>query len=167
MGANDPQNGRVIATESEAQKADKARGNWKERGKAVEARIDLREGNILETLEDCPEIDLLLLDIWAPLELPTVKLVERKLRPEAVIITENTLSGAERYKDLSEYLRQPESTFINTTLPYTNGLEMSVYVPSKSNNERLTRLDIGEKRSRRYFLLVLNAPMKTLQREDV
>jgi predicted O-methyltransferase YrrM len=131
VGANDPQNGRVIATENEAHKAVKARGNWKECGEAVEARIDLREGNILETLMDCPEIDLLLLDIWAPLALPTLKLVEKKLRTGAVIITDNTISGAERYKDLLEHLRDPKSFFTNITLPYSNGLEMSVYTPYK------------------------------------
>lgn len=131
VSANDPQNGRVIATENEAHKVIRARSNWKECGDAIQSRIYLREGNILETLKDCPEIDLLLLDIWAPLALPTLKLVEKMLRPGAVIITDNTISGAERYKDLLEYLRDTKSAFTNITLPYSNGLEMSVYLPIK------------------------------------
>lgn len=55
--------GKVIATEHEAQKADAARGYWRQCGKMVEKHIELREGDILQTLkEDLPEVDLLLLD---------------------------------------------------------------------------------------------------------
>lgn len=55
--------GTVIATEKEAQKAEIARGYWRQCGAAVEQEIDLRVGNLLETLkEGLPEIDLLLLD---------------------------------------------------------------------------------------------------------
>lgn len=58
--------GRVIATEKEPSKAAKARANWTQAGSEVEQWIDLREGDILETLkepEGLPEqVDLLLLD---------------------------------------------------------------------------------------------------------
>lgn len=55
--------GTVIATEKEAPKAEIARGYWAQCGKAVEQEIDLRVGDLLETLkEGLPQIDLLLLD---------------------------------------------------------------------------------------------------------
>ena len=55
--------GKVIATEKETQKAEVARKHWKQCGEAVEKEIDLRVGDLLETLKkDLPEIDLLLLD---------------------------------------------------------------------------------------------------------
>lgn len=56
--------GKVIATEKEAQKADVARKYWMQCGEAVEREIDLRVGDLLETLKtDLPEeVDLLLLD---------------------------------------------------------------------------------------------------------
>lgn len=55
--------GTVIATEKEKSKADIARGYWHQCGEIVEKQIDLREGDLLETLkEGLPEIDLLLLD---------------------------------------------------------------------------------------------------------
>ncbi len=55
--------GKVIATEKEAEKAERARAYWKECGEDVEREIDLREGDLLETLKtDVPEVDLLLLD---------------------------------------------------------------------------------------------------------
>jgi len=47
----------------------------------------------------------------------------------AVVIVDNTISSASRYKDLLEYLRASGSGFTNLTLPYTKGLEMSVYMP--------------------------------------
>jgi len=62
--------GKVIATENEASKAMKAREYWKEAGNEVEPWIELREGDLLETLrveEGMPEeIDLLLLDSKTP-----------------------------------------------------------------------------------------------------
>ena len=62
VGQNSPQ-GRVIATEKEKQKAAKAREHWKEAGPLVMDHIELREGDLLETLQsDLPEVDLLLLD---------------------------------------------------------------------------------------------------------
>ena len=55
--------GKVIAAEKETQKAETARKYWKQCGEAVEKEIDLRVGDLLETLkQDLPEVDLLLLD---------------------------------------------------------------------------------------------------------
>ena len=55
--------GRVIATEKEPSKAEKARGYWKEAGQEVEQVIELREGDLNDTLkEGLEEVDLLLLD---------------------------------------------------------------------------------------------------------
>lgn len=56
--------GTVIATEKEEAKAAIARKYWAQCGASVEKQIDLREGDLLETLKDgLPEaVDLLLLD---------------------------------------------------------------------------------------------------------
>jgi hypothetical protein len=62
--------------------------------------------------------------------LPALKLVQPKLRYGAVVIVDNSIASAERYKDLLTYLRSPENGFTNLTMPYNNGLEMSVYVPA-------------------------------------
>ncbi|KAJ9202245.1 hypothetical protein DTO164E3_3174 [Paecilomyces variotii] len=122
--------GIVIATEKEKQKADIARKYWAQCGAMVENQIDLREGDLLETLKDgLPQIDLLLLDIWSALALPTLKTVLPHLRHGAVVLTDNTISGSEGYADLLGYLRTPENGFQNLTLPFTNGFEMSVYLP--------------------------------------
>lgn len=55
--------GVVIATENEKDKAKVARSYWKQCGPIVEREIDLREGDLLETLKtNMPRVDLLLLD---------------------------------------------------------------------------------------------------------
>ncbi|KAJ5096648.1 hypothetical protein N7456_007369 [Penicillium angulare] len=123
--------GIVIATEKEHEKAEVARTYWAQCGDGVQKEIDLREGDLLETLKDnLPEIDLLLLDIWAALALPTLKTVLPRLRRGAVVLTDNTISGAKGYADLLAFLRDPANGFQNMTLPFTNGFEMSVYHPS-------------------------------------
>ncbi|KAJ5084140.1 S-adenosyl-L-methionine-dependent methyltransferase [Penicillium alfredii] len=122
--------GVVIATENESEKAAIARKYWAQCGPEVEQEIELREGDLLETLkEGLPDIDLLLLDVWSTLSLSTLKTVLPRLRPGAVVLTDNTISGASGYADLLAYLRAPENGFQNMTLPFTNGFEMSVYRP--------------------------------------
>lgn len=67
--------GKVIATEKEPTKAARAREHWAEAGEEVSSVIELREGDLLETLkrDDMPEqIDFLLLDSTLPsLPFPT------------------------------------------------------------------------------------------------
>jgi predicted O-methyltransferase YrrM len=67
--AKDGGTGRVIATEKESNKAAKARQFWKEAGDELVTRhIDLREGDLLQTLkENVPTLDLVLLDsmLWS------------------------------------------------------------------------------------------------------
>lgn len=55
--------GRVIATEKEPEKVVRAREYWAEAGEAVTNHVDIRQGDLLMTLQqDVPSIDLLLLD---------------------------------------------------------------------------------------------------------
>ncbi len=54
--------GRVIATEKESSKAERAREHWRECGREVEGHVELKEGDLLETLKDVGEVDILLLD---------------------------------------------------------------------------------------------------------
>ncbi len=55
--------GRVVATEHEPAKAARAAQYWRECGPAVESLIELRQGDLRETLQqDLEDVDLLLLD---------------------------------------------------------------------------------------------------------
>ncbi|OCL05724.1 S-adenosyl-L-methionine-dependent methyltransferase [Glonium stellatum] len=125
--------GKVIATEKEPTKAARAREHWKQAGSEVEPWIELREGNLLETLsvpDSLPEeIDMLLLDIWTPMALPTLEIVRPNLRRGAVVIADNTTFAKPLYKEFLEYIHRPENGFKTLTIPYSGGLEMSVYLP--------------------------------------
>lgn len=122
----------VIATEYEPSKAAQARENWQKCGSEVVNAIDLREGDLLETLKtNVFNVDFLLLDIWTPMALPTLKLVQPNLRHGALIIADNTVSAAKSYKEFLEYVRAPDSGFIDTVVPFSGGLEVLVYAPSK------------------------------------
>ena len=63
--------GRVIATEYEPSKAREARRNFAEAG--VEETIDLREGDLRETLRTIDvAVDFMLVDIWTPMARPAL-----------------------------------------------------------------------------------------------
>lgn len=59
--------GRVVATEHESEKAPKARDYWAECGGEVEDVIELREGDLRETLKaELPAVDFVLMDSKPP-----------------------------------------------------------------------------------------------------
>ncbi|KAK7942398.1 uncharacterized protein PG986_011511 [Apiospora aurea] len=126
--------GKVIATENEQAKADRARGHWAQTGEEdrVGEWIDLRVGDIRETLKtDLPErVDFLLLDIWAYLALPALRLVKLKMRIGATVVADNVVAAQEKYGDLLAYLDDPANGFKRSTAPYPGGLLVAVYVGS-------------------------------------
>ncbi|KAK7530708.1 O-methyltransferase [Phyllosticta citribraziliensis] len=123
--------GKVIATENEPTKALRATENWKSAGREeVERWIELREGDLRETLKsDLPEqVDFVLLDIWSPLALPALKLVQPRLKTGAMVVVDNVVVSAEEYRDLLAYLNDSGIGFRCTTAPYTGGLLIAVYM---------------------------------------
>ncbi|KAF6838011.1 O-methyltransferase [Colletotrichum musicola] len=120
--------GKVIATENEPTKAKRAREHWKKAGEDVEKWIELREGDLRETLKtDLPQIDFLLLDIWSVLAMPTLEVVKPRLKPGALIVVDNIISSSAGYKDLLAHLDDPKNGFRTTMVPYSGGLYVAVY----------------------------------------
>ena len=123
---NGHDDGVVIATEYEPAKADIARANFEEAGLAH--WIELREGDLRETLVDCGgPVDFLLVDIWH-VALDALELVAPALRPGAAIITDNTISAAEGYQPYFEFLNDPANKLRTMTLPFAEGFEFTVRV---------------------------------------
>ncbi|SPJ89160.1 related to O-methyltransferase [Fusarium torulosum] len=122
--------GRVIATENEPAKADRARKHWSQTGDDIQKFIELREGDLRATLKtDLPEqVDFLLLDIWTPLALPTLKLVQPRMKQGATVVVDNTEAAKAGYKDLMAYLDDVANGFRTSTVPYSGGLLVAVYV---------------------------------------
>lgn len=122
---------KVIATEYEPSKIALARQHWSEAGEEVEPWIELREGDLRQTLaSDLPEdLDFVLFDIWTPMALPTLRLLEPNLKRGAVIVVDNVTSSADGYGDFHEHIRARRNAYRSLVLPYSGGLEFIVYDP--------------------------------------
>ncbi|KAF8183751.1 S-adenosyl-L-methionine-dependent methyltransferase [Mycena galopus ATCC 62051] len=122
--------GKVIATEMEASKAARARAHWALAGPEVEPWIELREGDLRETLKkDLPaQVDFLFLDIWTPMALPALKLVHPHLKKGAIIVADNVEVAKDGYRELLEYIGKPENGIKATSIPFSGGLGFYVYL---------------------------------------
>lgn len=92
--------------------------------------VKILEGDILEMIPKenivMHSLDALLLDIWAPLALPIVQVLEKALRPGALLFVDNALTGKQRYADLNNYLQNPSNGWKIIILPFSNGFEMAI-----------------------------------------
>ncbi len=90
-------------------------------------QIEVRLGDIRQTLAHLDEaVDLLLLDIWAPIAGDVVALVGPHLGLGGIVIADNTTARRSLYTSLFAYLDDPAHGFTTMTLPYTGGLELAV-----------------------------------------
>jgi predicted O-methyltransferase YrrM len=115
----------VVGTEYEPAKAAAARAHFAEAGLA--GWIDLREGDLRETLRDPGgPVDFLLLDVWTPMARPALELVAPHLRPGAIVACDNTVQFRDAYADVFAFVRDPVNRLRGLTLPYTGGFELLV-----------------------------------------
>lgn len=118
--------GVVIGTEYEPGKARIARANFEEAGLAP--FIDLREGDLRETLRDIEgPVDFVLIDIWN-VAADALALVAPHLRPGAAVVCDNTTSFADAYRDYFAFVNDPRNRLRTLTLPFDGGLELTVRV---------------------------------------
>lgn len=119
--------GVVIGTEYEPAKAAQARANFVAAG--VADLIDLREGDLRETLKVIEgPVDFVLMDIWTEMARPALELVAPHLRPGAVIVADNTDQFREAYRHFFAFVEDPRNGLKTMTLPFDNGLELVVKV---------------------------------------
>ncbi|HXJ35473.1 MAG TPA: class I SAM-dependent methyltransferase [Candidatus Eisenbacteria bacterium] len=117
--------GTVIGTELEPSKRERALANIAEAGLAD--LVDVRLGDALETLRDVPPpIDLVLLDGWKDLYLPVLRLLESKLRPGAVVLSDNIKTFRRSLGPFLDYVQSGRNGFHSLTLPLADGFEYSV-----------------------------------------
>ena len=123
---NQVENGVVIGTEHEPKKAEVARANFEEAG--LDEFIDLREGDLRQTLRDPGgPVDFMLVDIW-DVARPALECVSPSLRPGAIVVTDNTAVDAVEYRDYFEFVNDPENRLRTMTIPFEGGLELTVRV---------------------------------------
>ena len=58
---------------------------------------------------------------------PTLKLLEPKLRPGAVLICDNVVSSTQGYQAFFKHIKAPGAKYRSLTLPFSGGLEMVTY----------------------------------------
>ena len=117
--------GTVIGTEHEPGKAAVARRNFAAAG--LDAFIDLREGDLRETLRDVGgPVDFMLVDIWIPMARPALELVAPRLRAGAIVVCDNTATYRDEYADYFAFIARQGARFRTATLPFRGGLEMTV-----------------------------------------
>jgi len=117
--------GVVIGTEHEPAKAAAARANFAAAGLAE--FIDLREGDLRESLKDVGgPVDFMLMDIWVEMARPALELVAPRLRPGAIVVADNTAQVREPYRAYFEFIGDPANGLRTLTVPFGGGLEMTV-----------------------------------------
>ncbi len=111
--------GRLVGTELEPSKAARARANLVEAGLAD--GVEIREGDALATLaSDLPaQVDLLLLDGAKSLYPRILALLEPRLRPGALVVTDNV----DHSPELLAVLRAPGRYL---SVPFTADVEVSM-----------------------------------------
>jgi predicted O-methyltransferase YrrM len=123
---NQVENGVVIGTEYEPSKVNIALENFKEAG--LSEFIDLRDGDLRETLQDVGgPVDFMLVDIW-DVALPALQLVSSSLRPGAIVACDNTTSARAEYGDYFKFVNDPSNRFRTMTVPFQGGFELTVRV---------------------------------------
>ena len=123
---NQVENGVVIGTEHEAAKAAIARENFEEAG--LSKFIDLREGDLRQTLQDVGgPVDFMLVDIW-DVALPSLELVSASLRTGAIVACDNTAEDHVEYRDYFKFVNDPVNRFRTMTVPFQGGFELTVRV---------------------------------------
>lgn len=125
-GAGGRERGRVITCDIEPDKVAVARRHFAEAGLADV--IETRVGDIRQTLAENldHEVDLLLLDIWAPIAADVIALVGPRLRVGGMVVADNTSARRALYGGLLTYLDDPANGFTVNTLPYSGGLCLAV-----------------------------------------
>ena len=110
--------GRLIGTDIEPSKAERARANVAAAGLAD--LVELRVGDARETLKPGVggDIDMVMLDGAFTLYLPVLKLLEPHLKPGALIIGENAFEAASGY---ISYVRDVRNGYLSLPLPFDPG----------------------------------------------
>lgn len=110
--------GRLIGTDLEPTKTDRARANVAAAG--LGDLVEFRVGDARETLKPGVggDIDMVMLDGAFTLYLPILKLLEPDLKPGAIIIGENAFAEAGGY---IEYVRSPQNGYLSLPLSFDPG----------------------------------------------
>jgi predicted O-methyltransferase YrrM len=116
--------GRLIATELNAAKAERAEEHLREAG--LEQWAEVRRGDAFATLVGVERIDMLLLDGWKALYLPMLRALEPALCAGALVIADDLNVMPEMLAPYLAYVRDPANGYSSGEIPLDDGLELSL-----------------------------------------
>jgi predicted O-methyltransferase YrrM len=117
--------GKLVATELDASKAERARQNLAEAG--LDDLVEIRAGDAFATLRDGPQsIDFLLLDGWKEGYLPMFKMLESRLAPAAVVVADDLNIAPATLAPYLAYVRDRANGYASAEIPLGDGIEISV-----------------------------------------
>jgi predicted O-methyltransferase YrrM len=117
--------GKLVTTELDASKAERARENLAEAG--LDDLVEIRPGDALATLRDGPkDIDFLLLDGWKEGYLPMFKMLEPRLAPGAVVVADDLNIAPQTLAPYLAYVRDSANGYASAEMPLGDGIEISV-----------------------------------------
>jgi predicted O-methyltransferase YrrM len=135
----------VTGSEIEPEKCEEATKNLQVAGLDDIAKV--LPGDALETLRtvEAP-VDLVFLDGRKDLYLSVLKLLKAKLRPGAVILSDNIHSFKREVAPFLEYVRSGANRFASSTVNISDGIELSVFERSSGSVSGLPPRRIEEAR---------------------
>lgn len=117
--------GTVIGSEIEPSKAERARAHLAEAG--LEAVVEIREGDALQTLADCGgPVDFLLVDGFPKLARAIIEVMAPQLRAGAMVVCDNVGHFPKDFASYLDYVRKPANGFTSTLVSLRSGTEVSV-----------------------------------------
>ena len=118
--------GRLITTELEPEKAERARANLELAG--LDDLVEVRVGDALSTLRSVPpSIDLLYLDGAKTLYRDVLALCEPSLADRALVFADN-IDMEELVAPYASYVRNPENGYLSNRIAFEEGLEVSLRI---------------------------------------
>jgi len=116
--------GKVVATEMEDRKCDTLWRNVESFGLA--SHVDLRRGDVFSTTETMQEtFDLVFIDIWASGYLDIFRIVEKRLKPGALILADNMYTSSDEVLPFKTFLDDHQG-ISNFTLDFESGVEFGI-----------------------------------------
>ncbi|WP_446902872.1 O-methyltransferase [Burkholderia sp. YIM B11467] len=118
--------GVVVATERDALKCARLRDHV--RAASLDAHVDLREGDVFETVAELDgSFDMVFIDVWADAYLKLFKGIERLLRPGSIVLADNMYTAEDAVRPYKHYL-DDDPRFSTMTLNFESGIEFTVVV---------------------------------------
>jgi len=120
----------IIGSDMEARKVAAARKNIHDA--ELSDLVTILQGDALQTLQSVEgPIDFAFLDGRKDLYLPVLKLLELKLRPGAVILSDNIDSFRKQVAPFLHYVQSGANGYTSATLNLSDSMEFSIYRPNR------------------------------------